>query len=68
MNTITYPSPAVSPRERGECDAYYGRLCSPHYYGEGGKRITHESMTPDQIAEYKAGFEEWVDLGLLHDP
>jgi len=68
MNTIAYTSLAVSPRERGECDAYYGRFCSPHYYEEGGKRITYENMTPDQIAEYEAGYADWVDRGLCHDP
>lgn len=44
------------PADRGSADAYYGRGYAPHYYA-GGVRVTSASMTPEQIALYRAGYE-----------
>jgi hypothetical protein len=57
-----------SPRDRGECDAYYDRGCSPHYYNEDDKRVTKEDMTPEQIEEYVNAYNTWVELGLCYEP
>jgi len=59
INTLEGCSLPGSPRERGECDAYYSRFFYPHYY-ENGKRVNKENMTEEQIQEYSKGFNEWV--------
>jgi hypothetical protein len=50
-----------SPWDCGTADFYYYRPEDPHYYTEGskvrGKRITEESMTPEQVADYYAGYK-----------
>ncbi|CAB5214735.1 hypothetical protein UFOVP190_246 [uncultured Caudovirales phage] len=45
--------------DRGSADSYYGRYEDPHWYPQGtgrGERITN--LTPEEIAEYMAGFED----------
>jgi len=45
--------------DRGSADSYYGRYEDPHWYPQGtgrGERIT--DLTPEEIAEYMAGFED----------
>lgn len=45
--------------DRGGSDSYYRRAPKPHYGGVGGDsgpRI--EVSTPEEIAEYMAGFED----------
>jgi hypothetical protein len=52
------------PYDRGSADAYYGRSHRPHYFaGPTGHtpRIEEADMTPEQIAEYNAGFSEEPD-------
>jgi hypothetical protein len=45
--------------DRGSADSYYRRGPEPHWYPEGksrGDRIVN--LTPDEIAEYMAGYDE----------
>lgn len=49
------------PYDRGSADAYYRRPYNPHYYkGNTGMsdRVEEDSMTPEEIEAYKAGYEE----------
>lgn len=55
-----------SPYDRGRADSYYRRGRRPHYMEAdingyvtfNSKKITEESMTSQQIAEYHFGFDE----------
>lgn len=53
------------PYDRGSADAYYGRPFAPHYF-EGdtysSPKIEAADMTPAEIADYRAGFEEEDDM------
>ena len=58
------------PADRGGADAYYQRAYRPHYYKEGtysSEEITAESMTPEEIAEYSAGYSETKDSGAVKE-
>jgi hypothetical protein len=52
------------PYDRGAADCYYRRPFNPHHYtGATGAtydsiRIRQENMTPEQIAEYKQGWDD----------
>jgi hypothetical protein len=51
--------PHGSPYDRGSADSYYGRSPQPHKGGVGGQsgpRI--EALTPEERAEYIAGYAE----------
>ena len=54
------------PFERGGADFWYNRGYDPHYY-EGGtytsKRIEKDDMTPEELAAYRAGYEEASQQG-----
>ena len=44
--------------DRGSADSYYGRYAQPHWYPQGtykGEAITE--LTPEEIAEYMAGYD-----------
>jgi hypothetical protein len=48
-----------SPYDRGVADSYYGRVQTPHCGGVGGTsgpRIGAGWLTPEEIAEYHAGY------------
>ena len=50
--------------DRGSADNYYHRQMNPHWYPKGSyndPRIT--DLTDDQIAEYKAGYEDNEESG-----
>ncbi len=50
-----------SPYDRGSADKYYGREETPHFYtgaSYSSTRVEQGDMTPEQIAEYKKGYEE----------
>ena len=50
--------------DRGSADSYYNRKLDPHWYPLGSynnPRIT--DLTPEQISEYKAGYEDNEKLG-----
>ena len=54
------------PFDRGSADYYYGRRPEPHYWPAGtnkGHKVTKDQMTPEEIAEYWAGYEEAEELG-----
>ena len=45
--------------DRGSADSYYGRPRDPHWYPQGsyeGEPV--ESLTPAEIEEYLAGYED----------
>ena len=44
-----------SPYDRGSADRYYGRAFNPHHRLNGDE-VT--DLTPEQIAEYRAGWNE----------
>ena len=48
------------PYDRGSADAYYWRPYNPHYY-KGATystdRVDVVDMTPEQVSEYKRGFD-----------
>ena len=54
------------PFDRGGADYWYNRGYDPHYY-EGGtytsKRIEKDDMTPEELAAYRAGYEEASQQG-----
>ena len=54
------------PFDRGGADYWYNRGYEPHYY-EGGtytsKRIEKDDMTPEELAAYRAGYEEASQQG-----
>ena len=48
------------PYDRGSADRYYSRKFSPHYFRgrtNQTKRIEEEDMTPQQVEDYKVGWE-----------
>ena len=48
--------------DRGGADSYYRRPRKPHWYSQGtynGEPVT--DLTPEEIAEYNAGFDENED-------
>jgi hypothetical protein len=52
--------------DRGRADAYYQRSFRPHMFV--GKtyqsdEINEDSMSPDEIAAYRAGFDDQVETG-----
>jgi len=58
------------PFDRGAADSYYRRPFSPHYYIGGTgmtPRVEEESMTPEEIASYAAGYDYNESLGDFKD-
>lgn len=41
--------------DRGSADAYYNRPWNPHMFANG-KRVTIESLTPQEIVDYTRGY------------
>ena len=67
---VTYKVSHGCPFDRGIADSWYSRPVNPHYWPADfpkdtiiEKRITAEHMTPEQIAEYKAGYAYNESLG-----
>lgn len=53
-----------SPYDRGSADRYYRRPYEPHYYTGASyqsDRIEEADMTPEQIRQYKLGWDEEQD-------
>lgn len=49
------------PYDRGSADSYYQRGYEPHYYTGATystPRVDADKMTAEEIAAYKAGYEE----------
>lgn len=56
--------------DRGSADAYYRRAYRPHYFvGATGssEEITEDRMTADELAAYRAGFDEQFSSGDFKD-
>ena len=50
-----------SPYDRGAADSYYQRPFNPHYFTGAtysSDRVNEEQMTPEEIAEYRAGWQD----------
>ena len=50
------------PYDRGMADKWYGREFDPHYYvGDtyNSDRVEAEDMTPQELLEYAAGYDDW---------
>ncbi len=45
----------ANPWERGDMDSYYHRPRSPHKMNSQWQRV--ESLTPEEIADYHAGYD-----------
>ena len=57
--TETTLAPNGSPRDRGACDAYYGKPAKPHWWPSGtlkGQRIGAGDMTDEQVTSYYFGY------------
>ena len=53
------------PYDRGSADSYYRRPFNPHYYVGGSyvsEMVNKNQMTPEEIAAYKAGYDENDDF------
>lgn len=54
------------PYDRGSADSYYQRGFNPHYYtGDTNTslRIEKDQMTEEEIAAYKAGYDDNESIG-----
>ncbi len=52
-----------SPYDRGRADSYYHRQIRPHKWLDGIGRVEIVELSPEEIAEYHAGYEENEDAG-----
>jgi hypothetical protein len=53
-----------SPYDRGGADKHYGRQFDPHYFRGATystERVELCKMTAAEIAEYTAGYRDWID-------
>ncbi len=66
FNGQVYDQRHGGPFDRGAADSYYHRGPRPHFFLGGTyntPEITDDLMTPEQIAEYHAGYEYNERLG-----
>ena len=63
---MSYDQRHGGPYDRGGADAYYGRPYAPHFFRGASystPRYEKHEMTPGQIAEYDAGYnDELTDI------
>ena len=67
---IKYDDRHGGPFDRGSADSYYHRGSNPHYYmGATGssQRVEADSMTPDEINAYIAGYNSNEESGSKKD-
>ena len=58
FNGRTYEVEHGDPFDRGSSDSYYGRTRRPHKGGVGGNSgSTKFDLTPQEIADYMAGYD-----------
>lgn len=60
-DNITFDQRHGGPFDRGGADSYYGRPFAPHYWTGGtgkGLEMTAALMTAEELAAYKAGWDE----------
>ncbi len=58
---IVFSTAHGSPYDRGSADSYYRRGRNPHWYPNGtgnAPRIEQDSMTPDEVEAYNAGYDD----------
>lgn len=58
------------PYDRGSADSYYGRGYEPHYYvgaTYSTRRVNAEDMGADELAAYKAGYDDNEAAGNFKD-
>ena len=72
MKNKTYDKRHGGPYDRGTADSWYLRSQDPHYYiydkSKNTKTLVSKSdMTPEEIEEYMAGYEEFERLNLHED-
>ncbi len=51
--------------DRGGADSWYGRAREPHFWFEGtyhGTMVSEAEMTPEEIAEYHRGYDDYEKL------
>jgi hypothetical protein len=63
---VTYVVSHGCPFDRGMADSWYSRKVDPHYWPQGtydGHRVGRDEMTPEQVAEYVAGYAFNEHLG-----
>lgn len=54
------------PFDRGGADYWYNRGYKPHHYKGGthtSERVEKDDMTPEELAAYRAGYEEASQQG-----
>ena len=56
-----------SPYDRGRADSYYHRRDRPHKWLDGIGRVEVIDLTPDEIEEYRQGYQENEDAGEFKD-
>lgn len=59
--------PHGSPHDRGRADSYYRRPERPHKWLDGIGRNEVIDLTPEEIAQYRAGYEENERAGDFKD-
>jgi len=63
---MSYDQRHGSPFDRGGADFWYGRGYTPHFYkGDtySSDRVNMADMTKDEIAAYRAGYNEAENSG-----
>jgi hypothetical protein len=61
MSNTTYNDRHGGPYDRGAADSYYGRPFDPHYFVDrtySSPRVNLADMTPQEIVEYTAGYND----------
>ena len=58
-----------SPYDRGAADSWYYRSRNPHWidHKNGGNKFKQTDMTPKEIAEYHAGYDDNEEAGAHKD-
>ena len=56
-----------SPYDRGRADSYYRRKERPHKWLDGIGRVEVIDLTPDEIEEYRQGYQDNEDAGEFKD-
>jgi hypothetical protein len=70
FNGVEYNARHGGPFDRGSADSYYDREPAPHYYVGAtsfSERITADSMTPEALAAYHAGYDYNEQYGSKKD-
>jgi len=69
-NEVSYDQRHGGPYDRGQCDSYYRRSFSPHYFKGGtstSEMVSLGEMTAEQIVAYTAGYNDNERSGFYKD-